>query len=71
MRIQLISFAILLTPALVLAQDASSQIVAIPDGWKCVDKVAPSGQKYQICSPPTGGTGTPFFLWSREPAPAK
>ena len=41
--------------------------VSLPPGWKCVDKATPDGQKYQICSPPSVGTGTPFFVWTREP----
>ncbi len=71
MRIKAFIVGISLFPAVGFAQVDVSPVVAIPDGWKCVDKVAPSGQKYQVCSPPTGGTGTPFFLWTREPTPTK
>ncbi len=69
MRTHLIAMSIFLAPFSAIAQVDSTPVVLIPDGWKCVDKVAPNGQKYQICSPPSGGTGTPFFMWSKDPAP--
>jgi hypothetical protein len=43
--------------------------IAIPDGWACVDKKTSDNKPYKICSPPAGKTGTPFFLWKREPIP--
>ena len=49
-----------------LAQQSPNTVVA-PDNWKCVDKTTPEGQKYQICSPPAGQQGNPFFVWTRQP----
>lgn len=41
--------------------------VIIPDGWACQDKKTTDGKDYKVCSPPAGKTGTPFFLWTRQP----
>ncbi len=48
------------------AQTIPSHVI-IPDGWVCQDKKTADGKNYKVCSPPTGKTGTPFFLWTREP----
>jgi hypothetical protein len=61
--------ALLFSVAFSLTAFASEQkpVVALPPGWKCADKTTPDGQKYQICSPPAGQQGNPFFVWTREP----
>jgi hypothetical protein len=66
MRKILIAMFSICTSVVAMGQEKKS-VVSIPTGWTCADKQAPTGKKYQICSPPAGQQGVPFFVWDRAP----
>ena len=62
----ILKLSLVLFPVMAIAQTASPDVV-IPTGWVCVTKPAGEKKTYQVCSPPAGQQGVPFFVWTREP----